>query len=510
MSYIALYRKYRPLDFNDFVGQENVVKILKNQILQNKLAHAYIFSGSRGTGKTSAAKIFARAINCLDSKNGEPCNNCEACKSIINSDTTDVIEMDAASNNSVDNIRQIRQEVVYSTATLKYRVYIIDEAHMLSTSACNALLKTLEEPPENVIFILATTEEYKILPTILSRCVRFEFKKINIQQISNRLKEILKKEDIKYEDKAIEYISKLADGSLRDALSILERSIDTTESAITYDRVVTLIGNVDKDILYNLTKGIIEYDLDNVNDSLDKIFESGKNLRNIINSVLEVFIEILKMKKINKTSIEYEEYEKFKNQIDIERINDIINTLVLLDEKVSRTNTNTIFKATIMQLSLNIDKSIKELNKTKVLQKKEEIEVVPNIQETIKKPIKEAKEDVREIKKQSLKDNKNKSKRSEKLLEYVIKKDMTQIYSVLMDCNIYETDKEFLFETKNNFAHGILIKKESKEFLNTAIEDLFGEDKKILIQEISKDVKIPSSSFEDNLNNLGVDYLVVD
>jgi len=236
MSYISLYRKYRPQNFNDMVGQEHITKILKNQINMNKISHAYIFSGTRGTGKTTAAKVFARAINCLNNKDGEPCNECEACRSILEGNTTDVVEMDAASNNSVENIRSIRQEVAYSTTGLKYKVYIIDEAHMLSTSAFNALLKTLEEPPENVVFILATTEEHKILPTILSRCIRFEFKKISKEDIVKRLEVVLKDYNVEYDIEALNNIAELADGGMRDALSILERCITSGEGAITENR----------------------------------------------------------------------------------------------------------------------------------------------------------------------------------------------------------------------------------------------------------------------------------
>ena len=188
MGYIALYRKYRPNTFSSIIGQDNVTKILKNQIKNGKISHAYLFSGTRGTGKTSAAKVFARAINCLNPQDGEPCNECAVCKGILDGSITDVIEMDAASNNSVENIRQIRQEVVYATVDVKYRVYIIDEVHMLTTSAFNALLKTLEEPPENVVFILATTEQHKIPVTILSRCLKFDFNRLTEEDLYNRIK----------------------------------------------------------------------------------------------------------------------------------------------------------------------------------------------------------------------------------------------------------------------------------------------------------------------------------
>ena len=256
MAYIALYRKYRPQTFSDMVGQESVTKILKNQIKSGKISHAYIFSGTRGTGKTSAAKIFARAINCLNPKDGEPCNECEVCKNIIEGSTTDVVEMDAASNNSVENIRQIRQEVIYATVDVKYRVYIIDEAHMLTTSAFNALLKTLEEPPENVIFILATTEKHKIPVTILSRCLRFDFDRLSEENIAKRLKYICDKENIKYEDGVCEYVSKLADGALRDGISILDRCISEMDDELKLDDVKKIAYDVTLD---NNNKGVEEY-----------------------------------------------------------------------------------------------------------------------------------------------------------------------------------------------------------------------------------------------------------
>ena len=223
MSYTALYRKFRPLSFKEMVGQEHITKTLKNQIISNRVGHAYLFNGGRGTGKTSAAKVLARAINCLNPKDGEPCNECEICKGAINGSLTDIVEMDAASNNSVEDIRSIREEVNFLPTLAKYRVYIIDEVHMLSTGAFNALLKTLEEPPEHVKFILATTEPQKLPATILSRCQRFDFKKISDEDIIKRLKIVCEQSEIQITEEALTVIASLSEGAMRDALSILER-----------------------------------------------------------------------------------------------------------------------------------------------------------------------------------------------------------------------------------------------------------------------------------------------
>ena len=221
MSYSALYRKFRPQTFDEVKGQDHIVTTLKNQIRNHRLGHAYLFCGTRGTGKTTVAKILAKAVNCEHPIDGEPCGECETCKSITEGSSLNVIEIDAASNNGVDNIREIKEQVQYSPATGKYKVYIIDEVHMLSIGAFNALLKTLEEPPAHIVFILATTEPHKILPTIISRCQRFDFQRVDENDIITRLKYVLEEEKVDYEEEALAIISKLADGGMRDALSIL-------------------------------------------------------------------------------------------------------------------------------------------------------------------------------------------------------------------------------------------------------------------------------------------------
>lgn len=255
MSYTALYRKFRPSTFDQVKGQDHIVQTLKNQINANRIGHAYLFCGTRGTGKTSVAKIFAKAVNCEHPVDGSPCNECETCRGITNGSAMNVIEIDAASNNGVDNIRQIRDEIQYSPSSGKYTVYIIDEVHMLSIGAFNALLKTLEEPPAYVIFILATTEPHKIPITILSRCQRYDFKRISIDTIAARLSELMEKESIEVEDKAIRYVAKAADGSMRDALSLLDQCIAFyLGQKLTYDNVLDVLGAVDNEIFSRLTR----------------------------------------------------------------------------------------------------------------------------------------------------------------------------------------------------------------------------------------------------------------
>ncbi len=242
MAYTALYRDFRPLKFSDMVGQEHITRTLKNQIIAGRVGHAYLFNGGRGTGKTTSAKILARAVNCLNPVQGEPCNECEICKEILEGSLTDIVEMDAASNNGVDDIRQIRDEVNFLPTKAKYRVYIIDEVHMLSLGAFNALLKTLEEPPAHVKFILATTEPQKLPTTILSRCQRFDFKRIPEEDIIKRLKIICKEANINVTEDALKIMAVLSEGHMRDAISILERCSQESTENITVNEVKELVG----------------------------------------------------------------------------------------------------------------------------------------------------------------------------------------------------------------------------------------------------------------------------
>lgn len=283
MSYTALYRKFRPDTFADVKGQDHIVTTLKNQLKANRIGHAYLFTGTRGTGKTTVAKIFARTVNCENPTEDGPCGECRICRAIAAGASMNVIEIDAASNNGVDNIREIVEEVSYSPAEGKYKVYIIDEVHMLSIGAFNALLKTLEEPPSYVIFILATTEVHKLPITILSRCQRYDFKRISIDTIADRMRELVRAESVQVEDKALRYIAKAADGSMRDALSLLDQCIAFhLGQELTYDKVLDVLGAVDTEVFSRLLRNILDRNVLSCVKLLEEIVMQGRELTQFV------------------------------------------------------------------------------------------------------------------------------------------------------------------------------------------------------------------------------------
>ncbi len=293
LAYQALYRKWRPVTFEDVVGQAHITKTLQNQLETGKVSHAYLFCGTRGTGKTTVAKILAKAVNCQSPKNGSPCNECSICRGIMDGSIMDVFEIDAASNNGVDNIREIIEDSKYLATEATYRVYIIDEVHMLSGGAFNALLKTLEEPPEHVIFILATTEAHKVPQTILSRCQRFDFKRINSNDIIRRMREIAMGEGLTITDDAYGLLANLADGSMRDGLSVLERCISESGSSVTYDSITAALGITGTDALFSITDAVNLQDAGKILEIIDRLMSDGKDLNNFINDLINHYRNLL-------------------------------------------------------------------------------------------------------------------------------------------------------------------------------------------------------------------------
>lgn len=354
LEYTALYRKFRPLTFDEMVGQEHIVRTLKNEIINERIGHAYLFNGGRGTGKTSAAKILARAVNCLNPKDGNPCNECEICKAALDGSLTDIVEMDAASNNSVEDVRAIRDEVNFLPTVAKYRVYIIDEVHMLSTGAFNALLKTLEEPPAHVKFILATTEPQKLPATILSRCQRFDFKKISDANIEKRLNFVCKESKIDITDEAKKLIAILAEGAMRDALSILERCLQE-EGTITDSVVKELVGIPKTESVNKIVKSILEKNTQTALQSIDEIIEEGKDITNFLWEIIKYVKDILVYKVNNKLEI-YNEEEKAKikelaDNTDKDRLVSIIFELSNLENDIKWSSQKLImFQVAIIKL----------------------------------------------------------------------------------------------------------------------------------------------------------------
>ena len=346
MSYTALYRKFRPMKFSEIVGQEHITRTLKNQIIANRVGHAYLLTGGRGTGKTSAAKILARAINCLNPQDGEPCNECEICKSAIQGSLTDIVEMDAASNNSVEDIRSIREEVNFLPTVAKYRVYIIDEVHMLSVGAFNALLKTLEEPPAHVKFILATTEPQKLPATILSRCQRFDYKKISPENIKFRLEYICKESKINITDEALKTISILAEGAMRDGLSILERCVQEGEDEINDDKVKELVGIPKVEYINKIVNSVIDCNVDETLKNIDEVIADGKDLNNLIWEIIKYVKDILVFKSSGTLSLynenELNKIKEISDKTEKDRLLKIIYNLSELANDLKMTTQKTI------------------------------------------------------------------------------------------------------------------------------------------------------------------------
>lgn len=333
MGYTALYRKFRPTKFSEIVGQEHIKKTLKNQLISDRVGHAYLFNGGRGTGKTTTAKILARAVNCLNPVDGEPCNECEICKGALDGSLTDIIEMDAASNNSVEDVRSIREAVNFLPTKAKYRVYIIDEVHMLSTGAFNALLKTLEEPPEHVKFILATTEPQKLPATILSRCQRFDFKRISNEDIVKDLEYVCKESDIKITPKALELIAVLAEGGMRDALSILERCSQEGTDEIDENKVKDLVGIPKTVFINNIVESVVYEDVEKTLNNLEEVIEDGKDINNLVWEIIKYIKDILLYKSTGKTELyNDEEIQKIKNIAEKVSKLDLINLICELSE----------------------------------------------------------------------------------------------------------------------------------------------------------------------------------
>jgi DNA polymerase-3 subunit gamma/tau len=354
VSYQALYRTWRPQMFEDVVGQKHVTKTLQNALLQQKVSHAYLFSGPRGTGKTTIAKVFAKAVNCEQAPTAEPCNNCPSCLGITDGTIGDVLEIDAASNNGVDEIRDIRDKVKYAPSSVRYKVYIIDEVHMLSIGAFNALLKTLEEPPKHVIFILATTEPHKIPPTIISRCQRFEFRKISVQDIVERLTTVVHNEHITITDEALHIVARTAEGGMRDALSLLDQAISYSENEVTAEEVLTVTGSVSQQYLNQLVECIYDNNVAEALRIVNRMMNQGKDPLRFMEDFIYYFRDMLLyqtssgLEDLLERVVVDESFRNFSEKIQADAIYDIIHTLSKSQQEMKWTNHPRIFLEVVM------------------------------------------------------------------------------------------------------------------------------------------------------------------
>ncbi|HFL3267857.1 TPA: DNA polymerase III subunit gamma/tau [Clostridioides difficile] len=515
----ALYRAYRPQKFEDVIGQDHIIKTLKNQIYSDNIGHAYLFCGTRGTGKTSTAKIFSRAVNCLNKINEEPCNECEICESVLKYNTMDVVEIDAASNNSVDDIRELRESVKYSPANAKYKVYIIDEVHMLSQGAFNALLKTLEEPPSYVIFILATTEPHKIPATILSRCQRYDFKRVTVKDMTLRMKKICEDEGIDIDDKALNLIARNSQGALRDALSILDQCMSFGESKIDYKDVVELMGSVNIEQLFELSQCIVEQDTKKSLEILNEFVLWGKDIRNLINDLIDHFRNLMVCKVSSELdeiiSLPEETIEQLKIQSKNIDINDLIRILNILsitqDDIKSSSNPRVLVEITIMKIAQPMFDESKEALIKRVENLEKMIELGNFKSEKIGNNKEKEYEVDREIdvKQENVvyEDVKNEDviliESSWKNILKQIKKDKKMpIYALLSEVksfNVYSNMLYVIFDDKFDFAKTRLSSQDTINYLEKTIRDVLNRsfNVKIVLTSEVKDINLEVKEKKD-------------
>ena len=481
--YQSLYRKYRPKTFDEVVGQTVIIRTLKNSIKNNRLSHAYLFSGPRGTGKTSVAKILAKTINCENIINCNPCNKCVNCTQINNKQSVDIIEIDAASNNGVDEIREINNKVNLVPSSGRYKVYIIDEVHMLTTGAFNALLKTLEEPPSHIIFILATTEPHKIPATILSRCQRFDFKKLNSNEIIERLNSVIKEENIKIESEALNELSKLSDGGMRDALSLLDQALAYSDDIITLNDIHEINGTIIKEEINTFILDIINKNTKNILNKIDELDIKGKDFIKLTEEIILFLRDILVDKTINNDVKKYNVEEK----ISINQLMKYIKCFnSIFSEMKNSSHPRIIFEILIIQLLDidNIEINEEKINKTEE-NKKQQINKVENninnekLKQTVIKNNNESLENLKKIRINNTLCNLDKNKaisikqQIDMLNNNLILDEYAIYYSILLEGKLTAFGNNiiiFVFETErlsNEFNQNIIeIEKMLKKYLN--------------------------------------------
>ncbi|NFA42768.1 DNA polymerase III subunit gamma/tau [Clostridium botulinum] len=545
MGYTALYREWRPKTFNDVVGQEHITTTLKNEILNDRIAHAYLFCGTRGTGKTSTAKVMAKALNCFNLQDGEPCNECEMCKKINEGLSMDVTELDAASNNGIDRIRDIIDDTKYPPQEGKYKIYILDEVHMLSGGAVNAFLKTLEEPPSNVIFILATTDPQKLPITILSRCQRFDFKRINQKEIANRLRKITEAQNVNVDDKSLDLIARVADGAMRDSLSILDQAIAMGDNNIKYDDLISILGLVTNEYLFDITNSIVDRNIEKAMVIIDKLVFSGKDIHLFIKDLIGHFRNLL-MVKVSNTPEEIldmslENIELIKEQGTKIRIEEIMRGIRILQEgeansKVSKQSRLYLELSIIKMCKIEYDTSsevmLARINKLEENIKSGKIQLVSNnqIHENIasndKSSSNKVKAQEKQIKKEPsvVKDEANVNVNSSltidnikrawsEILEAFKAKRAMVVYASIVTARPYKFENgvaTMLYEASYAFNKERLEKLEYKKLVNEVFSEVLKD--KIMVRYEVEDNKSDESSKEELLKQRldGIPFEILD
>ncbi|MCJ8174387.1 DNA polymerase III subunit gamma/tau [Clostridium botulinum] len=535
MGYTALYREWRPRTFKEVVGQKHITVTLKNQVIEKRIAHAYLFCGTRGTGKTSTAKILSKAVNCLNPKDGEPCNECEICNKINSGTLMDVIEMDAASKRKLEDIKEVIENVKYPPQEGKNKVYIMDEVHMLTQEAVNAFLKTLEEPPSNVIFILATTDPQKLPITILSRCQRFDFRRIRNEEIFERLRAIVSEQGIYADDKSLNLIARMSDGAMRDALSILDQVISTGDGKVEYDQVLDMLGLVTNENLLRITNSIIEKDIEKSMRIIEDIVLSGKDIYNFIKDMITHLRNIL-MVKVSKNPNEIldmssENIDLVKEQSEKIRIEEIMRDIKILQEaeqqsKWVKQNRIYLELAVLKMCKIEYDTSkeviLSRLNKIEELIKSGNIKLAINEEKKKIEPkefnLKREKESMQhsKIEKNSLEDYNKDSKLTVEtvkkmwhdILEAFKARRLMVLYAALVTANITDC-KEGIITLNYNKQYSFNKKRLEKPENNKVVQEIFSEVLKekiriiYIVEEKAKEENLPEeilkNTFGENI-----------